>query len=107
MFQGMDPKLVKQAMKKMGLKQEEIPATEVIIKTEEKDYIIHNPTVTKVNMMGEESFQITGNIEEYIPISSDDIETVIEQTSCSKEEAISALKKTNGDIAEAILELQK
>ncbi len=107
MFQGMDPKLIKQAMKKMGLKQEEIDATEVIIKTPDKDYIIRNPTVTKVVMMNEESFQVTGSIEEYIPISSDDIETVINQTSCSKDEALSALKKTNGDIAEAILELQK
>jgi len=103
----MDPKLVKQAMKKMGLKQEEIPATEVIIKTQDKNYIIHNPNVTKVEMMGEESFQITGQIEEYIPINTEDIQTVMDQTSCSKEEALSALKKTNGDIAEAILELQK
>lgn len=103
----MDPKLVKQAMKKMGLKQEEIEATEVIIKTQEKDYIIRNPTVTKVIMMGEESFQVVGQIEEYIPISSEDIETVMDQASCSKDEALSALKKTNGDIAQAIIDLQR
>ena len=106
MFQGMDPRLVKQAMKKMGMKQEEIPATEVIIKTEGKHFIIRNPHVTKIEMMGEESLQITGEIEEESIISKEDISTVMEQASCSEEEAKEALEKAKGDLAKAILNLQ-
>ena len=106
MFQGMNPKLVKQAMKKMGVKEVPIDAIEVIIKTHDKDLIIRNPGVTKVTMMGQESIQITGDIEEFSNNDEEDVKTVMEQTSCSEEEAKSALEKTNGDIAEAILSLQ-
>jgi len=107
MFQGMDPRLVKQAMKKMGMSQIDIPATEVIIKTEDKNLIIRNPTVQKIVMMGEESFQITGEVEEESPINEEDIKTIMDQTSCTKAEAISALEKSNGDLAKAILDLQE
>ena len=64
MMPGINPQLMKQAMKKMGVKQEEIEATQVIIKTPSKNLIINNPTVQKISMMGEESLQITGDIEE-------------------------------------------
>ena len=37
MFPGMNKKAIEQAMKKLGVKQEEIEATEVIIKTTGKD----------------------------------------------------------------------
>lgn len=103
----MDPRLVQQAMKKMGMKQEPIAATEVIIKTEGKEIIIRNPTVSKVMMMGEESFQISGEIEEHTPIKEDDIKTVMEQASCSEKDAQKALEDAHGDLAEAILGLQK
>ena len=102
---GINPQLMKQAMKKMGLKQEEIEATQVIIKTPSKNLIINNPTVQKISMMGEESLQITGDIEEE-SISEDDIKTVSEQAGVSKEKAKEALVKFNGDLAEAILYLK-
>lgn len=109
MFPGMNPKQMQQAMKKLGVKQEEINASEVIIKTPEKNLIIKNPQVTRVNMMGQESLQITGDIEEEsnITITEEDINTVAEQANVSKEEAKIALELTNGDLAEAIIELKK
>ncbi len=103
----MNPKAVKQAMKKMGIKQENIDAHEVIIKTSDKNIIIRNPSVQKVNMMGEDSFQISGQVSEESPINEDDINTVMEQASCSKEKALEALEKSNGDLAEAIMSLQE
>ena len=106
MFQGMDPRLVKQAMKKMGMKQEDISATEVLIKCGDKNLIIRNPNVQKIVMMGEESFQITGQVEEVSAISEEDLQTVMQQSSCSKEEAKKALEKSQGDLAQAILSLQ-
>ncbi len=107
MFPGLNPKDLQKAMKKMGIKQEEIDATEVIIKTASKDLIIKNPKVVKVNMMGQESLQVTGEIEEFSGISEEDIKTVAEQASVSKEKAKEALEKTKGDLAAAILELKK
>tara|TARA_Y100000310_G_scaffold210484_1_gene211120 strand:+ start:1066 stop:1398 length:333 start_codon:yes stop_codon:yes gene_type:complete len=106
MFQGMNPKLVKQAMKKMGVKEEHIEATEVIIKTQEKELIIKNPQVSKVQMMGQDSFQISGDVEEQELINHEDIQTIIDQTNCSEDEARKALDKAEGDIAQAILSLQ-
>ena len=107
MFPGMNKKAVEQAMKKMGVKQEEIEASEVIIKTSGKDLVIKNPNVMKVHMMGEESFQISGEVVEGGGISEEDVRTVAEQAEVLEEEARKALEETDGDLAEAILKLKK
>ena len=111
MFPGMNPRDMQKDMKRLGIKQEEIDAQNVIIKTADKDIVIKNPQVSKVNVMGQETFQIVGEIEEVsndkAEINEDDVATVIGQTNCSKEEALEALKESNGNLAEAILKLQK
>jgi nascent polypeptide-associated complex subunit alpha len=112
MFPGMNPRKMQQMMKRMGIQQSEIPATEVIIKTPEKELVITNPMVSKVNMMGQETFQIVGQVEEKaissLPeINEEDIKTVMEQTGVTKEEAEKAINETNGNLAEAILKLKK
>ena len=112
MFPGMNPRKMQAAMKQMGIKQVEIPATEVIIKTEEKDIIISNPSVQKVNMMGQENFQISGEITERElsttpDISEEDVKTVMEQTGKSEEEAKAAIEEAEGDLAEAIMKLKE
>jgi len=103
-----NPKMMEKAMKQLGIKSEEIEAEEVIIKTADKDLVITNPQITKVNMGGQESFQITGNLEERSKekFSEEDIKLIVEQTGCSGEEAAEALKET-GDIAAAIMKLKK
>ena len=110
MFPGMNPREMQKAMKRLGIKQEEIEAELVIIKTADKDLVIKNPHVTKVNMMGQDSLQVVGEIIEVeknnAEINEDDIATVIEQTSCTKEEALKALQESSGNLAEAILKLQ-
>ena len=97
---------MKQAMKRMGVKQEEIEAEQVIIKQKDKELVINNPEVQKIEMMGQESLQITGDIEERDLNKEDDINLIVEQTNVSKEKAEEALKRADGDIAKAILELQ-
>ena len=102
-----NPKMMEQAMKKMGIKSEEILAEEVIIKTPDKDFVISNPQVTKIQMGGQESFQITGTLEE-LPrskFSEEDLKIIMEQTGVTKEQAAKALEET-GDIATAILKLK-
>jgi len=106
MFHGIDPKLMKQAMKRMGIKQVDIDASEVIIRTPGKDIIIRNPQVAKVNMMGQETFQVSGDIVEVLGISEDDVKTVASQAGVSEEKARKALEEAKGDLAEAILKLQ-
>ena len=99
--------MVKQAMKKMGVKEEQIDATEVIIKTPEKNFIIRNPHVSKVEMMGQESFQISGDVEVASAVNEEDIRTIMEQANCSEGEAREALERAHGDLAKAILDLQE
>ncbi len=109
MFPGINPKDLEKAMKKMGIKQENIPAEEVIIKCADKDIIIRNPQVVRVNAMGQESIQITGDIEEQEPqaeILAEDVKTVAAQAKVSEAKARKALEKSKGDLAEAILSLQ-
>lgn len=112
MFPGMNPRKMQQAMKRMGIAQVEIEAEEVIIKCPDKEIIIKNPSVSKVNMMGQESFQISGTAEERAldttpEISEEDIKTVMEQANVDKEKAKAAIEKAKGDIAKAILDLQE
>jgi nascent polypeptide-associated complex subunit alpha len=111
MIPGMNPRDVQRAMKRMGIKQEEIDATEVVIKTSDKEIMIQNPQVSKVNMMGQETFQVIGKAEERAissepEISQDDIKTVMQQTGASEEKAREAIMKNNGDLAKAIMELK-
>lgn len=107
MFPGINPKQIEKAMKKMGIKQEPIEATQVIIKTKDKELIINNPEVMKVDMMGQESLQITGHVEirEMKKYTEEDIKTVMEKANCTEKEAVKSLEKNEGDIAAAILEL--
>lgn len=99
---------MQQAMKKMGIKQEDLDASEVIIKLKDKQIIIRNPSVAKVNMMGKDSFQISGDVSEenLQKYTEEDVQTVISQTKCSDEQAKNALEKTHGDLAAAILSLK-
>ena len=106
MLPGINPKQMAQAMKKLGIKQEEIEAYEVIIKTNDKNLVIKNPQVIKINMGGEQSLQITGEINEEQIISEDDVNTVAEQANVNKDTARNALEKNNGNLAEAIMDLQ-
>ncbi|MEK6906017.1 MAG: nascent polypeptide-associated complex protein [Nanoarchaeota archaeon] len=107
MLGGIDPKKMQALMKQMGMSQEEIDASRVIIeKTDGNKLVIDNPSVMKIKIQGQESFQITGEArEEEAGISETDIQAVIEKTGCSKKQAKEALEKADGDLAEAILNL--
>ena len=77
---GMNPRDMQKAMKKMGIKQEEIDAVAVVIRAKNKDIIIRNPSVQIIDMMGQKSYQISGEeeireIEEEIEIGEEDIKT--------------------------------
>ena len=93
-------------MKQLGIDQEEVDAKRVIIERENSKIIIDNPSVQKIKVKGEESFQITGDArEEGEGIKEEDIKLVMEKTGKGIAEAKKALESVNGDIAEAIVKL--
>jgi len=109
-----NPRQMKQAMKRLGIKAEEIEdVVEVIIRTPAREYVISEPAVTKMEVQGQTTFQILGEYqlrerssgEEGASVPEEDIVLVMEQTGCSKEEAIKALQESDGQPAEAILKI--
>ena len=112
MIPGMNPRAMKQAMKRMGIQQQDIEATEVIIRTPDKEIVISNPQVAKVNMMGQETYQVVGeaqerSIETEPEINEEDIKTVMDQTGTTEEKAKETIEKHRGDLAAAIMELKE
>jgi len=113
MFGGIDMKQMQGMMRKMGISQEEIRASRVVIECENKNIVIHSPQIVRVKMSGQESFQISGDISEENILSQKetkeaelkDIIQVMEKTGKTRLEAEVALKEADGDLAEAILSL--
>ncbi len=105
---GMNPKQMQKIMKQMGIKNEEIPAKKVIFELEGgTTLVIDEPNVTTIEMQGQKTYTVTGEArEEKKGIPEEDIEMVMKQASVDKKKAEAALKKNDGDIAEAILELK-
>ncbi len=104
---SLDPKKMQKMMKQMGLEPKKIDAEEVLIKGKE-NYVVKNPDVTLIEMQGKQTFQIMGDVQKgkKKSYSEEDVETVVEKAETSEEKAKKALEKTDGDIAEAIMELQ-
>lgn len=108
----MNPRDLAKAMQRMGIQQHEVEAVEVVIRCPDKEIVISNPQVARVNMMGQETWQVTGNASERAlssepEIKDEDIKTVMDQTGVSKEKALDAIKAANGDLAQAILDLSE
>ncbi len=105
MMPGMDMKKLQKMMKNV----EDIPAERVIIEGP-KRIIIENPKIMKLNVMGQETFQIIGEAhEEELKESlftDEDVHLVMEQTGKNEDEVKEALIKNEGDIAKTILELK-
>jgi len=104
-------------MQKMGMKVDEIGnVSQVIIKTDTRDLVIEEPSVTMVTVQGQVMYQIAGGrVSEFapaaqtpIPISpaDADVQLVAQQTGKSPEESRKALVDAGGDLAKAILTLK-
>jgi nascent polypeptide-associated complex subunit alpha len=121
-MRGVNPRQVKQAMKKLGIETEDLEdVQDVVIRTKSKQYVITDASVTIMTAQGQKTYQITGETE-ILPLSQtpaalkagipaptqipeDDIKLVMSQTGASREKAIEALKATDGQPAEAIIKL--
>jgi nascent polypeptide-associated complex subunit alpha len=113
--QGRD---AKRMMQKMGMKVDEIEGvTEVLIRTATREIVIEEPIVSSIVVQGQRMYQITGGAtHERTPstetaataeVPDEDVKLVAEQTGRTMDEARAMLKESGGDLAEAILRLQK
>lgn len=106
---NMNPKQMEQMMRKMGINQKELTAKKVIIELDDKKLIFINPQVSKVNLMGHDTYQVVGEaVEEQFAsaITDEDIKAVMEQANVDNDSARKALENNDGDIAKAILSFQ-
>ena len=80
-----------------------------VIRSRTGEIIIKAPSVTIMDVQGQKSYQVQGGTEEERSkeetIPQEDIDLVVSQTGVSEEKAIMALKKANGEPAEAIISL--
>ncbi|MFO7990972.1 MAG: nascent polypeptide-associated complex protein [Thermoplasmata archaeon] len=101
---------MKRMMKKMGMKSEELDAKKVIIETEDKRLVFEDAQVINMKVQGQNMYQIIGDPREEAPegkvlIPDEDIKMVAERAGVSEEEAKKALEDSNGEPAEAIINL--
>jgi nascent polypeptide-associated complex subunit alpha len=104
---GLNPKKMQAMMKQMGMSQEEIAASRVIIeKKDNTKIVIENPSVVKINIQGQDSFQVSGNVKEELGVSEEDVKTVMERTGQPEDIVRKTILET-GDLAGAILKLSE
>ena len=108
MFPGMNAAKMQGMMKKMGISQTPLNVKRVIFEIDDGNLVIDDPSVTRVMMQGQETYQVSGEAheEELKSFSDEDVAMVIEKTEKSEEEVRAALEASGGDIAEAIMELK-
>ena len=104
---GMNPKNMGRMMKQMGIKNDELNASKVIIETDGKTIVFENPSVQVMEVQGQKTYTIMGDTKEETFIPEDDIKMVAEQTNKSEEISKEALEEANGNIAEAIMKLKE
>lgn len=114
-----NPRQMRQAMKRMGIEQEELDGVEeVIIRTADKEYVIRGAAVTAITAQGQKIWQVIGEPivreradvkkpEAAAPsaIPDEDVALVAEKAGVSEEEARKALEECGGEPAEAIIRL--
>lgn len=114
----MNPKQMKQMMKRLGIEQEEIAdVEEVVIRTATKEYIFTKAQVTMMTVQGQKTVQIVGEplIRERkggskaapakLEIPDEDVALVAEKAGVSEAVARKALEDSGGEPAEAIIRL--
>jgi nascent polypeptide-associated complex subunit alpha len=102
-------------MKRMGIQQKDMSASEVIIRLSDRELVFAQPQVSQVNMMGQNTFQIVGepeeralsNVDSSPEINDDDIKTVMSQSGVDADTAKKAIESADGDLAQAIMDLSE
>lgn len=101
---NISPDLIKQLSKQMNLK--EIEVERVIFELKKGKIIVTKPRVMRMKAMGEESFQVSGDVSES-SVMDEDVKIVMEKTGVNEEQAREALEEAGEDIAKAILKIKQ
>lgn len=93
-------------MEQLGMDMEEVPAVKVTVETEDgTELVFEAPQLNRMEVQGQEMFQLQGDYEERSGDEEEDLEIVMEKTGASEEEARQALEE-HDDLTEAIMSLQ-
>ena len=109
--QSFDNRQTRRQLERMGVSMDQIEnVEEVIIRTPDKDLVIKGANVSEIKVKGQRVFQVVGDdVEERMrerpKFTREDILLVSQQANVSEAKAEQALKDTNGDLAQAILQL--
>ena len=115
----MNPRQMRQAMKRLGIEQEELDGVEeVVIRTADKEYVIRNANVTAMTAQGQKIWTVVGepivrdradakrpSENKGVTIPEEDVKLVAEKAGVSEDEARKALEESGGEPAEAIIRL--
>jgi nascent polypeptide-associated complex subunit alpha len=112
MQRRMNPREANRMMAKMGMQVQQVEdVTRVVIESASKKIIIDEPEVAIVSVQGQKVYQVGGGrSREELPAAptiQDDAKLVAAQAGVSLEEATSALRQSNGDLAQAIILLKQ
>ncbi len=108
----MSPRDQQRMMQKMGLQVQQMDdIARVIMESSAKRIIIDNPEVATVTVQGQTIYQVGGGSVREEPLTSqpsvDDAKLVASQTGVTIEKAIDALRRSGGDLAQAIIFLKQ
>ena len=123
----MNPRKMRQMMDQMGIDVTEIDAEEVIIRTDDTEYVFHDADVQRMDAQGQQTYQIVGEPDERprgdednadadgdgdtdaddgADVADQDVEIVAQRAGVPESEAREALAET-GDLAAAVQRLQE
>ena len=123
----MNPRKMRQMMDQMGIDVTEIDAEEVIIRTDDTEYVFHDADVQRMDAQGQQTYQIVGepderprgdendadansdgdtDVDDSADVADQDVEIVAQRADVPESEARTALEET-GDLAAAVQHLQE
>jgi len=104
----LDRRQLERLMRQMGVKTTELEGVEEVrIRLRGEEIVIPGASVVLTEVGGQRTYQVSGEERRERIIPEEDVRLVMEQTGASEEEAREELRRTGGDLAEAILRLKK
>ena len=122
----MNPRKMQKMMEQMGIDMSDIDAEEVIIRTPDEEFVFTDADVQLMEAQGQKTYQVVGDPEtrelgesdavddadgadesdEGTVVDADDVEIVAMRTGVDEDTAREALEANDGDLADAVDELE-
>jgi len=123
---GMNPRKMQKMMEQMGIDMSDIDAEEVIIRTPDEEFVFSDADVQLMEAQGQKTYQVVGEPETRergesaaddadaesggsdggTAVDADDVEIVAMRTGVDEDTAREALEANDGDLADAVDELE-